>query len=275
MNGNWFAYVGCYATPASDAIHCFQYNPATGELAQSGVVHTFGNPSYFASRGRGLLYAASDTDDFRGRHDGAVAAFSVDKDTGALELKNMLPAGPATCFLTMDASGRHAYTANYMGGSVSCYEIAQSGEITLELATLAHEGHSVNEKRQEMPHVHCLAFTADWKWELAADLGTDHVEIYRHDEATGMLERDASRAVSVPAGLGPRHIAIHPDGEYAYVVCEMGSVVLALRYDAEKGRFEPFQQISTLPESWIGESSTAAIRVSRGRQVRLRLQPRA
>lgn len=255
MSGNWYAYIGTNA-PVTDAIHCYRYEPETGNLEASGVAHTFDSPSYFAGRGTSL-YAVSDSSA------GAVAAYEIDRSTGLPALKNMLSAqGTSTCQLTLDRSGRHVYAANYGTGNFSGFSIGEGGELIERLFTIQHEGRSVNERRQTAPYVHCMTFTPDWKWLCVADLGVDRVEIYVVDEATGLVERDASRALTVPAGLGPRHLVFHPNGLYAYLVCEMGSAVLALRYDAGLGRFDLMQQVSTLPEGWQGNSDAAAIRVS-------------
>lgn len=253
MEGYWFAYIGMMSPGAHGEIRRFRC-ARDGTLEPAGSTPAFESPSWFVSRGR-VLYAASDSPD------GAVVAYGVQED-GGLVLKNVLPAeGSSTCQLALDAGGRHVYAANYDSGSLTCFAAGEGGELRERLFTLAHVGRSVNTARQASPHVHCLAFTPDNAWLCAADLGTDRIELYRHGGLTGMLEHDAARAVTLPPGLGPRHIVFHPDCRHAYVVCELGNVVLSMRYD-NAGGFRLFQQLSTLPEGWAGESWASAIRLS-------------
>ncbi|WP_144530081.1 beta-propeller fold lactonase family protein, partial [Peribacillus simplex] len=63
-------------------------------------------------------------------------------------------------------------------------------------------------------------------------------------------------------GVGPRHLAFHPGGGYAYVINELNSSVTTLRYSSEDGRLTPLETISTLPSDFEGESSCAEIAVS-------------
>mgnify|MGYP003328268896 CR=1 FL=1 len=60
---------------------------------------------------------------------------------------------------------------------------------------------------------------------------------------------------------GPRHLAFHPNREIIYGDNEQGSSVTAYDFDTESGLLEPFQTLSTLPEDFAGENSTAQIRI--------------
>jgi 6-phosphogluconolactonase len=62
-------------------------------------------------------------------------------------------------------------------------------------------------------------------------------------------------------GAGPRHVAIHPSGQFIYSVNELLSTVTAFTYNAETGAMEEVQTIGTLPEDFEGENTTAEIRV--------------
>ena len=62
-------------------------------------------------------------------------------------------------------------------------------------------------------------------------------------------------------GSGPRHIALHPNGRWAYVISELANTVTAFDWDGDKGSFHELQTISTLPKDFKGENSTAEIAV--------------
>jgi 6-phosphogluconolactonase len=54
----------------------------------------------------------------------------------------------------------------------------------------------------------------------------------------------------------------HPDGKYAYIVDELDSNIVVLRYLPEEYRFEKVQHISALPGSYAGTNYPAAIHLS-------------
>ena len=47
----------------------------------------------------------------------------------------------------------------------------------------------------------------------------------------GTLTPNDPDALATSPGAGPRHIAFHPNGNWAYVINELDSTVTALRYD--------------------------------------------
>ena len=60
-----------------------------------------------------------------------------------------------------------------------------------------------------------------------------------------------------------RHFAFHPNGKIVYAINEIASTITAFRYDAAKGSLEDFQTLSTLPENFKGNNSTAEIAVNK------------
>ena len=113
------AYVGTSTTPVDGAgngkgIYLFEMNPATGELTLIELAAEAHNPLWlsFDPSGR-FLYVANEVADFEGKS-GAVSAYAVDRKTGKLHLLNMVSsqgAGPA--HLSVDASGKYVFVANY------------------------------------------------------------------------------------------------------------------------------------------------------------------
>ena len=63
-------------------------------------------------------------------------------------------------------------------------------------------------------------------------------------------------------GAGPRHVALHPGGRFAYLVNELNSTVAALACDRRTGAFRELQIVPTLPEGFRGASTCADIQVS-------------
>src|SRR5262249_4465123 len=94
----------------------------------------------------------------------------------------------------------------------------------------------------------------DNRFALACDLGLDKVLVYKFDALHGKLTPNQPEAGMVPPGSGPRHLAFHPDGKYAFVINEMGSSITSFRYDAKKGTLTPIETLSTIPGPVPGNS---------------------
>lgn len=60
----------------------------------------------------------------------------------------------------------------------------------------------------------------------------------------------------------PQQMCFHSNGQYAYLIHELKSVVASLSYDNEKGCFSEIQTIATIPENFTGENKCGDIRVS-------------
>ena len=93
---------------------------------------------------------------------------------------------------------------------------------------------------------------------MGVDLGIDKIITYEVKDST-LIEVNS---LSVNPGSGPRHIAFHPNGKYAYVMTELSSEVIALTYNSEEGSFTELQYISTLPEQFDENSQGSAIHIS-------------
>jgi 6-phosphogluconolactonase len=151
--------------------------------------------------------------------------------------------------------------ANYGGGSVSVLPIQSDGRLGPATGFVQHEGSSVNPRRQERPHAHSMNLDAANRFAFAADLGLDKVLVYRFDANRGTIVPNDPPAATVAPGSGPRHFAFHPRGRNAYVINEMTSTVTAFRYDAGRGRLTELHTISTLPQGFTGNNSTAEVQV--------------
>ena len=62
---------------------------------------------------------------------------------------------------------------------------------------------------------------------------------------------------------GPRHIRFSPDGQYAYLLGELSSLLSVLKYNSEDGSFEHVQTAPTIPSDWTAHNGAAAIRISK------------
>jgi 6-phosphogluconolactonase len=255
-------YVGTYTDGDSEGIYRCELNVVTGALSEPRLVGKFENPNFLAiGPDRRHLYAVGNAAEFTDSQRGAVAAFEIDPATGDLALLNAQSSrGANPCHVIVDKAGKFALVANYSGGSVATLAIADGKLLPAETA-IQHLGASVNKERQTGPHAHSINLDPAGRFAFVADLGIDKVLIYRYDATTGELTPNDPPSVKLPPGSGPRHFAFHPNGRWAYVINELTSTVSAMAYDAQRGALEVLQTISTLPEDFQGENTTAEVAV--------------
>ncbi len=180
----------------------------------------------------------------------------------------MASRGADPCHLTVDKAGNHVLVANYTGGSVEVLPVKAGGMLGEPSDFVQHHGSSVNPERQHEPHAHDVVLTPDNRFAVVADLGLDKLLVYRFDAEKGKLTADDPPYGVVKAGSGPRHIAFHPNGRWAYVISEIGNIITTFDWDGDKGSFHELQTVSTLPKDFKGENTTAEVVVHpKGRYV--------
>ena len=255
----YLVYVGTYTGHGSQGIYAYTFDSSNGKLTSLGLAAESAQPSFLAaSPDHHFLYAVNELDQFQGKPDGAVSAFSIDSITGKLTLLNQVSsrgAGPA--FITLDGTGRYILVANYGGGSVAVFARMPDGSIGELTAFVRHTGSSVNPQRQEGPHAHCIAMSPDNRFAVVADLGLDQLLEYPFNEKHGTL--GIARIVNTDPGAGPRHLVFSDSGKFVYVINELFSTVTVYSYDSRDAFTQLRQTISTLPSGFKGTNTDAEI----------------
>jgi 6-phosphogluconolactonase len=254
-------YVGTYTDKGSKGIYAYRFDPVSGELSDIGLAATTDNPSFLAvASDNRFLYALNEINNFKGGPAGAVSTFSIDRNSGKLtQLQQVSSQGPGPAHLSLDRAGKYVLVANYDGGSIAVFPIEKDGTLGTRTAFVQHAGSSVDKDRQAGPHAHEIQATADNKFVLVADLGLDELLVYRFDAKTGALSPANPPYVKVAPGSGPRHFAIAPNGKFVYLVNELSSTVTVYSFDPSSGRMGELQSISTLPQDFKGENTTAEV----------------
>jgi 6-phosphogluconolactonase len=192
---------------------------------------------------------------------GTVTALSIDAATGKLtQLNQVSSKGSGPCHLAFDKTGKWLFVANYNNGVASAFPVGADGKLGEASATVQHAGSSANAQRQRGPHAHSANPSPDGKFVLFADLGLDQILGYRLDAAKGM--DTANPAITkIEPGSGPRHMAYHPKGKFAYACNEMAATVVAFAVTAGSGSLKELQTVSMLPKDFTGAKSAAEIAV--------------
>jgi 6-phosphogluconolactonase len=259
--GDYLVYVGTNTGgKKSQGIYVCRLHAATGQVTPLGLAAETVNPSFLAAHpNHRFLYAVSEVAG-GGPNGGAVAAFTIDSQTGKLTLLNKVSSkGSGPAHVSVDKTGKTVFVANYNSGSVAALPIKEDGSLGEASAFVQHTGSGANPKRQEGPHAHWIGPSPDNRFVLACDLGLDEVLVYRFDAAKGTLTPNDPPFGKAPPGAGPRHFAFHPSGRFGYVINEMASSVTAFAFDASRGSLTPLQTISTLPQDFTGNNSGAEL----------------
>lgn len=259
----FIAYVGTYTGAKSEGIYAFRFDSGSGKAEPLGLVAKTPNPTFLAVHPDGKhLYAANETDKWKGQPGGYVTAYSLDAASGKLtELNAQSTVGGGPCHVNVDATGHALIAANYGGGSLASFPIAADGSLQPHATFIQHSGSSVNRQRQEAAHVHSANLSHDNRFVFVCDLGLDKVFVYDLDPAKATLTPHETPFVTLAPGAGPRHFAWSPNGKYAFVNGEMLSTLISFRYDTAKGTLTTVQTVSTLPADFKGDTSTAEVRV--------------
>ncbi|MFJ8109305.1 lactonase family protein [Streptomyces sp. NPDC096132] len=246
------AFIGSFTAAGGPGIVTAAVDPDSGALTPLSSLNGLPDPSWLALSATGdTLYAVSET------ADGAVAAYHVTGDVPEA-------AGPP---VAIDGSGPthlavfdgHVLTANYGSGSVTAIPVrADGGLARIASGVLHHTGSGPHTRRQQGPHAHQVQPDPSGRWAVSVDLGTDSVRVCALRDGVPLLHREHA----LRPGSGPRHLAFHPNGSYAYVVNELTPTVTVCRWDALDGSLKPLAEASVLPGAPEGDAYPSGIAVA-------------
>lgn len=232
-------YVGTAGAKAQGVLRCV-LDGKTGKISAPTVAAEAKSASYVAlSPDAKFLYATAEA------AEGAVAAYAVEGDKLRL-LNAEASKGKGPTHLAVDAARKNLVVVNYGSGSTTALPIKPDGSLAAASSSVQHVGTGPNAGRQSGPHAHGVYFHPRNGRAYVADLGTDDVFIYKFDAEKGLLTANKPKSGRVTAGEGPRHLAFHPNGKFAYVNTEMGLNVVAFSVE-RNGGLKQLQSLPTLP----------------------------
>ena len=269
-------YVGTYSEPIrfgtgqilqgrGKGIYCYRFDREAGALSLLGITEGVRNSSYIAfDPARKFLFCVNEYKEYQGRASGAVSAYSINHETGALTYLNTVAShGTDPCHLIADKTGRFLLIANFASGSVCVLPVHAGGSLGEAVQVIQHEGSSVDPRRQAGPHAHAVEIDKQNRFVFVPDLGLDRIVIYAFDEKTGRLTPNAAQPfVRTAPGAGPRQLVMSPDGRFAYLINELNSTMTAYRYDSARGALTELHTLPTLPKHFEGQSTCAEVQIT-------------
>lgn len=249
-----YAYVGCRTTKERNArgkgLKTYHVDEQTGEWEELQCLETEPNPSYQTLDLTGK-YLYSVHGDFT-----KVSSCQILED-GTLKYRNMVDIGGKNpVYIVPDKTNRYLLVAALQGGCVYAIERREDGSLG-EI-----KGHACLEGKKEDGH----SFAHQCIWDQTGEylfvvtqgrlLGYGMVRVYRFHPEDGFLEvTDTYYAREYDE---PRHVSIHPNNRYVYLINEKGNKMTFLEFDAQTGKLFARQNLPSLPDTYTGEGQASA-----------------
>lgn len=251
----YVAYVSTYTTGMGDnhGIKIYNVDMENGRISEKDEVEITNSSYITIAHNQKYLYSITDF---------GVEAYKIEAD-GELQLINFASInGMRGCYLSTDYKDEFLFVAGYHDGKITVLRLNENGGIGSITDEVFHKGLGSIAERNFRPHVNCVKMTRDNKYLCAADLGMDHVKVYKLDHVKGTLKLvDVIRSEQESA---PRHMKFSQDGKFLYIVHEFKHYIDVYSYTEinDNPEFEKIQNISTLNEYHATGSAASTLNFS-------------
>lgn len=216
--------------PGDSAIAAYRLDGETlHPLAVTGGLP--GTGTFAVDEGRGLVYAGVKGDP------AGVQTLALDRASGVLTPLSRADVEASLAYLTLAADGRLLLGASYGGGFGAVWPVDASGRLGAPVA------------RIEFPNLHCVVATDAHAYFVS--LGADLIAQYALAPDGALTPLDPP-TVAAPAGSGPRHLVLSPDGRHAYLLTEFSGEAIRFSRDPASG-------VLTREESVPGHDTTRGL----------------
>ena len=251
----YVAYVSSY-TRTKDArygIRIYDVDMEGGHLIEKKQIEITNSSYVSISHDRRYLYSITDE---------GVESYKIVKGGDLVKLNRASINGMRGSHLSTDYENKFLFVSGYHDGKITVLRLNEDGSIGEITDEIYLKGLGSIAERNFRPHVQCVKMTRDNKYLCAADLGMDHVNVYRLNHKTGRLRQCAILHSELESA--PRHMKFSKDGHYLYVVHELKNIIDVYFYYEVDGNpdFEKIQSISTLNDYHSKGSAASALNFS-------------
>lgn len=216
-------FLGSYCSADEEGVRAYSFDENTGEATYLCGTRGLSNPSFLCVSKNGKhIYTVGE--------DGKTASanfLNFDRKAHSLTLMQTARTnGSAPCNIILYPNERHLVTANYMGGSISIFDVNKSGYCAEPPLVESFTGAGYDPERQEQAHLHAVNFTPDGKYLVTNDLGHDKLRFYKADGSAVEVAE-----YNFPKGTGPRHLTFAPNGKFAYLISELSGEIFTFEYN--------------------------------------------
>ena len=250
----YVAYVSSYTIgdEKKHGIKIYDVDLEKGRLIEKEQVQITNSSYVTISHNSKYLYSITDL---------GVESYKIEKDGSLTWINHGTINGMRGCYLSTDYTDKLLFVAGYHDGKVTVLRLNEDGSVGEIMDEIYHSGLGSVVERNFRPHINCVKMTMDNKYLCAADLGMDHINVYKVDHNTGKLKlADIIRSEQESA---PRHLKMGKNGKILYVVHEIKNYIDVYTYTDtnDNPEFEKIQTISTLNENHA-YSATSALNFS-------------
>src|ERR1700761_7637598 len=164
-----------------------------------------------------------------------VSSFAINRTTGRLRPLATTPLIDQMAYIITDRTGKFLLAASYVGAKLAIYPI--------------NAQHIVEAKATQIldtkPKAHCVVIDAGNTNVYVPVLGGDIVMELKFDPATGTVSPNRPGEVTTKAGAGPRHLTLHPNGKFAYLITETTATIGTFAVDPASGTLKELQFVDT------------------------------
>lgn len=254
--GEYSFHVGTYTKGESEGIYKYSL-AADGTMQQIALAARTNNPSFIAwGPKRKYLLAVSEVN--RQGVESGIKSFAAVGDS-LVFVSESSSGGAHPCFVAVNKNA-FVLAANYTGGNVGLLKMSGNGELSELLDVEQHTGKGTT-SRQESPHAHSAWFMPAGNAVISVDLGTNELWFFRLDESLQKLQPSDPQTLEMAPGAGPRHLTIHPNGKWIYVLNELDCTVTIVERK-EENTYIIASSFTTLPADFSEHNTAADIHIS-------------
>ena len=241
-------YIGAQRSGTAQGVYRSELDLESGTVSQVRLVARLVDASFLAFHPElDVLYACSEMDGA----DACVVAYRVEPDGALVEMSRQPSGGPLPCFVSTDHAGTSLLVANYGGGSIAAFPIGANGAV--QPARMFEQFSGPRRSR-----AHCIRPDPTDRFFVVVDISLDRLLVYPSGAARTNAAAIPVSTFAAPAGHGPRHVAFHPGGHYAFVIYEYANVLMAMRW-SDDGRLSECSSASTIPDDFAQDSTAAEV----------------
>ena len=259
-----YAYVGCRTTQQRNArgkgIKVFAIDGKNGDWKEIQCLKTEEeNPSYQCfDNNKDYLYSVHG--DFT-----KVSSYRIQADGTLVPLNTIDIGGKNPVYITPDKTNQYLVAATLQGGAVHVIRRNEDGSL----------GEIVSHHDFPGKKAGAVSFAHQCIWDQKKEFlfvvtqarlqGYGQVKVYRFDPEKGTLtETDTYRSREYDE---PRHVSIHPNNRYVYLINEKGNKMTYLQFDDVNGKLTAMQNLPSLPATYTGEGQASASLLDRAGKI--------
>jgi 6-phosphogluconolactonase len=164
-----------------------------------------------------------------------VSTFAIDRTTGRLRHLALIPLVDQMAYLNTDRTGRFLLAASYVGAKLAIYPINDQRIVDPKATQIL----------DTKPKAHCVVIDAANRNVYVPVLGGDIVMELKFDPASGTVSPNGPGQIATKPGAGPRHLTLHPNGKFAYLITETTATIGAYEINPDDGTLKELQFVDT------------------------------